>query len=591
MKIDVGCGFNKQPGYVGVDRYDTPDTKLICDFDSNIPIEDNSVEYIMASHSLEHANNLMKVMEELYRICKHKAIVCIVAPYHQTSLNMANPYHKQVFNEHTPRFFTKHALTNVSFADYYFPHAISWGLGESDNSNLQIDFRCVKMEFFYFPEYRSMSNDEKRRLRNTSNNIVDQIMYHLVVVKENISEEELDSISKGYLEEPVYVTIRKLREQCENLEFEKNSYQLEIDKLLSREMIQKQEKELQQQEQIQQHQEQIQQHQEQIQQHQEQIQQHQEQIQQQQEQIQQQQEQMQQQQERILQQQEQIQQQQEQIQQHQEQVVDNNIPHQDEMLQVGDLAKKIIIDLKDVLDELKINYKNKLVQREKEIMNLNDTYSSAIMEKSDSIHNLMRLHELQTESSTIYSEKIYGLWIENMLIKQGKLRRLINRTKRFFQRKEGDLSAIINEDCRDVVSQSILNTDVNLNNYILQLSSVIIPDHIIYYTVTPKLNGWSGIEVIFTNYSTNLSSKIMALEILSENNLILRTIFLDSFEIKHNKPTKIYFDQIEDSAMQKYFIRYVSTSPSIWGIQTYEWNKYNWRGTKQTVFCGSLVYN
>ena len=34
------------------------------------------------------------------------AQVCIVAPYYNQGLNLANPYHVQVFNEHSPRFWT-----------------------------------------------------------------------------------------------------------------------------------------------------------------------------------------------------------------------------------------------------------------------------------------------------------------------------------------------------------------------------------------------------------------------------------------------------------------------------------------------------
>ncbi|MFE0559233.1 methyltransferase domain-containing protein [Paenibacillus sp. NPDC058910] len=216
MKIDLGCGYNKQPGYIGIDRYETPDTKIVCDFDVNIPLDDNSVDYVMASHSLEHAKDIMITMEEIYRVCKHKAIVCIAAPYYNTSLNVANPYHKQVFNEHTARFFTSDPYSIIPQEEYYFPHAVAWGLGASDNSNLKIDFRCIKMEYFYFPEYRKLVEEEKARLRNTSINIVDQIVIHLVVVKDEITQDELINISKTPLEEPHHVTIRRLREQHED---------------------------------------------------------------------------------------------------------------------------------------------------------------------------------------------------------------------------------------------------------------------------------------------------------------------------------------------------------------------------------------
>ena len=239
MKIDLGCGYNKQPGYIGIDRFETPDANIVCDINEGIPLEDNTVEYVMASHFLEHVDDLMKTMKEIYRVCKHKAIVCIAAPYHNTSLNMANPYHKQVFNEHTARFFTKAENEFIPEEEYVFPHARQWALGESDNRSLDIDFRCVRMEFFYFPEYRHLSEEEKRKARQSLINVVDEILLHLVVVKEPITPEELRAIANGPLEEPVHITIRRLREQNEALtkhyevlkiaaESDRNRYESEI---------------------------------------------------------------------------------------------------------------------------------------------------------------------------------------------------------------------------------------------------------------------------------------------------------------------------------------------------------------------------
>ncbi|MFT9495978.1 class I SAM-dependent methyltransferase, partial [Anaerosolibacter sp.] len=226
MKIDLGCGTRKQPGYIGLDRTKMPGVDIICDLNDKIPLEDDTVEYVIASHSLEHVDNLISTMEEIYRVCKHKARICIVAPYYNTSLNIANPYHKQVFNEHTPRFFTSNNQSLIPSEDYAFPHAKLWGLGQSDHSNLKMDFRCLAMEFFYFPPYRNLPEDVKRELRNSRANVVDQIMYQLLVVKQKISDYEIIQIAKsGSFEEPNYVTIRRLNEKLEDIT---NKYEVEI---------------------------------------------------------------------------------------------------------------------------------------------------------------------------------------------------------------------------------------------------------------------------------------------------------------------------------------------------------------------------
>ncbi|UYO03968.1 hypothetical protein K2F33_30740 [Paenibacillus sp. PSB04] len=40
----------------------------------------------MASHSLQYVDDLEAVMDEIYRICRHKAVVCIVASYAHVNL-------------------------------------------------------------------------------------------------------------------------------------------------------------------------------------------------------------------------------------------------------------------------------------------------------------------------------------------------------------------------------------------------------------------------------------------------------------------------------------------------------------------------
>ena len=150
-RIDIGCGFKKPDGFIGMDRYSMKGVDVIGDFNFPLPFGDNVAELVYASHSLEHSLDLIGLMREIYRICKHGAQVCIVAPYGQQSLNLANPYHKQFFNEHTPWFWTSNPYSTVEHEEYIHPQAENWGLSESDLSSPGIDFRCLKISFFYFP--------------------------------------------------------------------------------------------------------------------------------------------------------------------------------------------------------------------------------------------------------------------------------------------------------------------------------------------------------------------------------------------------------------------------------------------------------
>jgi len=214
IQLDLGCGHRKPPGFIGVDRLALPGVDIVANVDCALPLRDDSVDLLFASHSLEHVSDLMAVIKEIYRVCKHGAQVCIVAPYYQQGLNLANPYHKQVFNEHTPRFWTTSPMAGVPEKEFMHPHAVQWGLGDSDSSNLEIDLRCLQIEFFYFPEYRNLSSEEQRQARGKFLDVCDQIMYHLLVIKNPIGEAEMkEVIEEVDLYEPPFVIIRKLQEQ------------------------------------------------------------------------------------------------------------------------------------------------------------------------------------------------------------------------------------------------------------------------------------------------------------------------------------------------------------------------------------------
>lgn len=102
LKIDIGCGSNKEAGYLGIDRIAGPVVDIVCDICQEIPLPDNSAEFVMASRVLPYVDNLFAAMAEIHRISIHKAVVCILAPYAHSFAHMSNPSFKQKFDEYTP---------------------------------------------------------------------------------------------------------------------------------------------------------------------------------------------------------------------------------------------------------------------------------------------------------------------------------------------------------------------------------------------------------------------------------------------------------------------------------------------------------
>ena len=194
--LDLGCGTSPLPNFVGVDRFPLAGVCVVADLDRlPLPFADSCADAIYACHSLEHVDDLLGVMEEIWRIGKSGARVVIVAPYGAQGLNLANPYHKQYFNEHSPRFWTSEFEGNVPPVEYHHPpHGTSWGLSLSDHGRAKLDLRCQRIEFLHFDEYRNLSPAKQRYLRRRHHDVCDQIIYELVVHKSNAGGGAAESV-------------------------------------------------------------------------------------------------------------------------------------------------------------------------------------------------------------------------------------------------------------------------------------------------------------------------------------------------------------------------------------------------------------
>ena len=99
MKIlDFGCGNRKRPGAIGIDI--NPDTQADIVHDLNqfpYPFEDSTFDEIYADNTLEHLDNVIKVMEEMHRISKSGTIIVIIVPYFRARWAYIDPTHKHFF--------------------------------------------------------------------------------------------------------------------------------------------------------------------------------------------------------------------------------------------------------------------------------------------------------------------------------------------------------------------------------------------------------------------------------------------------------------------------------------------------------------
>ncbi|MBP2000345.1 SAM-dependent methyltransferase [Paenibacillus shirakamiensis] len=208
MRLDLGCGSIKHEGCIGIDILPYPEVDVVQDFNLPLPYADQSVDFVMASNSLQYSDNLQQMMQELYRICRHGSTVCIVAPYAHVAAHLVNPHFRQLFNEHSPRYWTTHNEFYVDPEEYRLSEQEGWSLitSEDPSSPAEIDFRLLRVEFFYLPQYEGLYEDvELSLLRQSQMNVAFQVMFHLLVVKEDILDEEIRSRSAQPQEEPKYI--------------------------------------------------------------------------------------------------------------------------------------------------------------------------------------------------------------------------------------------------------------------------------------------------------------------------------------------------------------------------------------------------
>ncbi|MDE2028175.1 MAG: class I SAM-dependent methyltransferase, partial [Candidatus Omnitrophica bacterium] len=98
-RLDLGCGNNKISGatYLDIDPVAKPD--ILHDLNKfPYPIEDNSYDEIYARHIIEHLDDVVAFMKELYRILKPGGKVHLETPHFSSRVAYSEPQHTRFFS-------------------------------------------------------------------------------------------------------------------------------------------------------------------------------------------------------------------------------------------------------------------------------------------------------------------------------------------------------------------------------------------------------------------------------------------------------------------------------------------------------------
>ena len=194
-KLNLGCGHKKIDGFIGVDKYPPAD---ICfdleefgDFPDHEgtqyrfnpwPFENNSVDEILMSHSLEHmgatTESFFHIIKELYRVCKHDAKIVIDVPHPRSDGFLGDPTHVRPITPAVLSLFDKARCDDWT--------KLGWPNTQLAY-HLDVDFRIADTTFSWHPNWADdlpkMSEKEIALAVDSYNNVITEYHITLRVVK------------------------------------------------------------------------------------------------------------------------------------------------------------------------------------------------------------------------------------------------------------------------------------------------------------------------------------------------------------------------------------------------------------------------
>lgn len=101
-KLNLGCGKDIKKGYVNLDIEKTKGVDVVHDINKfPYPFKNDTFEEVYCDNILEHSDDLICVMKELYRISKNGCTIKIIVPFVTNVAGLTVPEHKHFFSAYT----------------------------------------------------------------------------------------------------------------------------------------------------------------------------------------------------------------------------------------------------------------------------------------------------------------------------------------------------------------------------------------------------------------------------------------------------------------------------------------------------------
>jgi SAM-dependent methyltransferase len=97
LRLDIGCGKNKQAGFIGVDRIAFDGVDHVVDVTAApLPFETSTVDEVFSSHFVEHLTQVQRCafFNEIWRVLKPGAKATIITPHWSNARAYGDPTHQ-----------------------------------------------------------------------------------------------------------------------------------------------------------------------------------------------------------------------------------------------------------------------------------------------------------------------------------------------------------------------------------------------------------------------------------------------------------------------------------------------------------------
>lgn len=119
VRIDLGCGSRKMHGAIGVDGVAVPGVDVVCDLARGLPFRDSSAGVVFAYHVLEHLDDFVAAVEEIWRVLRPGGLAHIKAPHAaSTYTTWKDPTHRRGLSIATFAYFDDTNFDGAAFSYY-----------------------------------------------------------------------------------------------------------------------------------------------------------------------------------------------------------------------------------------------------------------------------------------------------------------------------------------------------------------------------------------------------------------------------------------------------------------------------------------